>query len=74
MAAGTSAMDIRLTELEAEARYANERYRLYRAAAYGGKHTSHSRMRELGRRSDAASSRLARWKVSAAQEAAKRAS
>ena len=71
MATGTSPMEIRLSELEAEARYANERYRLYRASAYGGKHTSPRRMRELGRQSVAASSRLARWKETAAHEAAK---
>jgi hypothetical protein len=50
----------RLTELEAEARHATERYRLYRAKAYGPRLTSAGRVRELERESEFAERRLQR--------------
>jgi hypothetical protein len=50
----------RLTELEAEARHASERYRLYRAKAYGPRLTSAGRLRELERQSEFADGRLQR--------------
>ena len=39
----------RLDELRAQARYARERYDLYKAKAYGPRATSATRMRELER-------------------------
>lgn len=56
-------MNVRLAELEAEARYARERHRLYRAKAYGPRLTSAGRLRALERRSKFAESRLARAKT-----------
>ena len=53
----------RLVELEAEARYARERYELYRAKAYGPRLTSAARLRELERTSKLAEQRLARARV-----------
>jgi hypothetical protein len=50
----------RLAELEAEARYARERHRLYRAKAYGPRLTSAGRLRDLERRSQFAQTRLDR--------------
>jgi hypothetical protein len=50
----------RLAELEAEARYARERYQLYRAKAYGPRLTSPGRLRELERQSQFAQRRLDR--------------
>jgi hypothetical protein len=50
----------RLTELEAEARHATERYRLYWAKAYGPRLTSAGRVRELERESEFAERRLQR--------------
>jgi hypothetical protein len=50
----------RLVELEAHARHARERYRLYRAKAYGPRLTSAGRLRELERESKLADSRLDR--------------
>ena len=47
-----------LEVLRAEARYARERYDLYKARAYGGRPTSSSRMREFERASDGAKARL----------------
>ena len=47
-----------LTELEAEERYARERYQLYKAKAYGSRLTSPGRLRELERRSKLAKRRL----------------
>jgi hypothetical protein len=47
-----------LTDLRAEARYARERYDLYRAKAYGSRPTSMTRLRELERASAAADARL----------------
>ena len=54
----TSDSNLRLTELEAEARRASERYRLYRAKAYGPRLTSAGRLRELERESESAQRRL----------------
>ena len=53
----------RLIELEAEARHARERYRLYRAKAYGPRLTSARRLRELERESKFAERRLNRAKA-----------
>jgi len=50
----------RLVALEAEARYARERYQLYRAKAYGPRLTSAGRLRELDRASMLADRRLDR--------------
>ena len=46
--------------LEAEARYARERYQLYRAKAYGPRPTSMTRLRELQRIYEGAEDRLRR--------------
>jgi hypothetical protein len=55
-----------IQELEAEARYARERYQLYRAKAYGPRPTSATRMRELQRIHENAEARLARARRRAA--------
>lgn len=47
-----------LKRLEGEARYASDRFRLYRARAYSGRPTSPGRFRELERVSDRAEARL----------------
>jgi len=52
-----SEINRRLAELEAEARHASERYRLYRAKVYGPRLTSFGRLRELERESKIAESR-----------------
>jgi hypothetical protein len=52
--------DVRRAELTAEARYARERYELYRARSYGPRPTSAKRLRELERRSTRAQERLDR--------------
>jgi hypothetical protein len=49
-----------LIELEAEERYARERYQLYKARAYGSRLTSAGRLRELERKSKLAKGRLDR--------------
>ena len=49
-----------LETLEAEARYARERYQLYRAKTYGPRATSAARLRELQRVSEGAEARLER--------------
>ncbi len=49
-----------LEQLRAEARYAGERYHLYRAKMYGLRPTSMSRLRELERIYQGAESRLRR--------------
>lgn len=41
----------RLADLEEQARYARERYRLYRARAYSSKPTSRTHLRDLERTS-----------------------
>jgi hypothetical protein len=56
-------LNLRLVELEAEARHARERYQLYRAKAYGPRLTSAGRLRELERQSKLAESRLDRAKA-----------
>lgn len=48
-----------LDDLRAQARYARDRFALYRARAYGSRLVSQSRMRELERAADAAAERLA---------------
>ncbi len=48
----------RLLELEAEARLASDRYRLYRAKTYGRRLTRPGRLRELKRASELAERRL----------------
>jgi hypothetical protein len=48
----------RLVALEAEARWARERYQLYKAKAYGSRPTSPGRLRELERTSKLAERRL----------------
>jgi hypothetical protein len=58
----------RLAELEANSRYASERYRLYRAKTYGPKPTSPERLRRLKRESELAERILERAKA-AAQDA-----
>lgn len=52
--------DRRLEELEADARHASERYRLYRAKVNGPRPTSTGRLRELERESERAQRTLAR--------------
>lgn len=47
-----------IADLRADARYARERYDLYRAKAYGSRPTSTTRLRELERASEAADARL----------------
>lgn len=54
------AADARLVELEAEERYARERYQLYNARVYSSRPTSAGRLRELERRSMLAKRRLDR--------------
>ncbi len=49
-----------LEELEASARHATERYRLYRARVHGPKPTSTGRLRELQRESELAERMLTR--------------
>lgn len=48
----------RLADLRADARYARERYDLYRAKMYGPRPTSMTRLRELERAHEAAQARL----------------
>ncbi len=50
----------RLESLETDARYATERYRLYRARVSGPKPTSIGRLRELQRQAELAEKTLAR--------------
>jgi hypothetical protein len=47
-----------VADLRAEARYARERYELYRAKVYGPRATSMTRLRELERIHQAADARL----------------
>jgi hypothetical protein len=51
------------TRLQAEARYARDRFRLYRAGAYAGRPTNPARMRDLERERDQAEARLQRAKL-----------
>jgi hypothetical protein len=57
-----SGKNVRLVELEAEARYARDRYGLYRAQAYGARLTSPRRLHVLERASQLAERRLDRAK------------
>jgi hypothetical protein len=59
-----------LIELEAEERYARERYQLYKAKAYGSRLTSAGRLRELERRSTLAKSWLDRARAAGDYDAA----
>ena len=68
---GGKPANARLVELEAEERYARERYQLYKAKAYGSRLTSAARLRELERNSVLAKRRLDRSSA-AAQIARKR--
>lgn len=52
-----------IERLEAEARYASERLRLYRAKAYGGRPTTPGRWRELERAAADTQARLDRAKA-----------
>ena len=52
----------RLEALEASARHATERYRLYRARAGGSRPTNLGRLRELEREADRAQRALSRAK------------
>ena len=54
--------------LEAEARYARERYQLYRAKMYGPRPTSPARLRELERILDGAEARLRRARQAQARD------
>jgi hypothetical protein len=47
-----------LDDLRAQARYAHERYQLYRAKSFGPRETSPARLRELKRESEKAQARL----------------
>jgi hypothetical protein len=51
--------DEHLEDLRAGARYARQRYELYKAKAYGQRPTSPARMRELERACQQAEARLA---------------
>ncbi len=53
-----SGHDDQIADLRAEARYARERYDLYRAKVYGPRATTMTRLRELERISAAATARL----------------
>ena len=55
--------------LEAEARYARERYDLYRAKTYGPRATSPARLRELQRIHEGAEARLRRARQAQAAKA-----
>jgi hypothetical protein len=55
--------------LEAEARYARERYQLYRARAYGPRPTNMARLRELQRIHEGAEARLRRARQAQAAKA-----
>ena len=55
--------NFRLVELEANSRYARERYQLYRAKSYGSRLTSPERLRRLKRESELAERRLGRAKT-----------
>jgi hypothetical protein len=64
----------RLVALEAEARYARERYQLYCAKAYSPRLTSAGRLRELERTSKLAGRRLDRARAEQGPLATRRAS
>lgn len=54
---------LRLVELEANSRYARERYQLYKAKAHGPRLTSAESLRRLERESQLAERRLERAKA-----------
>ena len=56
-------LKVRLVELEANSRYARERYQLHWAKAYGSRLTSPERLRRLKRESELAERRLERAKA-----------
>lgn len=53
-------MSAQIEQLRAEARYARERYDLYRAKMYGRRPTTVTRLRELERMLEGADARLRR--------------
>ena len=57
---GASVNDQDVSRLESEARYARERYQLYRARSFGSKPTDPARMRDLERSCQRAATRLRR--------------
>jgi len=57
---GNSGRDTDLVRLEAEARYARERYQLYRAKSYGASATNPVRLRKLDGERVRAEARLRR--------------
>ena len=59
-----------IESLEAEARYARERYALYRAKTYGPRPTSLTRLRELERIHQGADARLERARQAQRAQAA----
>jgi hypothetical protein len=59
----TARRAVALRELEAEARYARERYELYNARSYSSRLTSPARLRELERRSKLAQRLVDRAKL-----------
>lgn len=59
--------NLRLVALEAEARYARERYQLHKAKAYGSRPTSSGRLRELERTSKLAERWLDRARAEESQ-------
>lgn len=67
--AGVRTSAARLAELGAQARFARERYDLYKARTYGPRLTSPSRLEELERESERAQTSLAFAKAEAAREA-----
>jgi len=62
--------DATIEQLSAEARYARERYELYKARAYGGRPVSQSRLRELQRAHEGAQARLRRARAAKADPSA----
>jgi hypothetical protein len=58
------AREERSSQLAAEARYARERFDLYKAKAYGPRMTSPARLRELERNSELAEQRLRNFQES----------
>jgi hypothetical protein len=61
--------DRRFEELEADARHASERYRLYRAKVHGPRPTSTGRLQELRREAERAEATLARAREVASRKA-----
>lgn len=67
--ARADASTMRLDELRTQARFARQRYDLYKAKTYGPRLTSPSRLQELERESARAQASLAFAKAQAAREA-----